>query len=200
MQDQEKIQFAADLRTPDRDGTALYVLTSKFHRFFLKNLDANEFNTRILRIDGVAIPSGQLATQSHLRPTVPYDTLHGNAYYHPSVVLPVPYKPLGPVLPPAATTSNPLSVFNTQNMPFGHGLFTKQSTFGHSTILQQGKPSQPFFALNNGEKSFPPSLGSRPQYGASGSPIFVPKLNQNFNDLNLLRYRKSVPVNQTALH
>uniref|UniRef100_A0A182PF68 Bee-milk protein n=1 Tax=Anopheles epiroticus TaxID=199890 RepID=A0A182PF68_9DIPT len=199
-QDQEKIQFAADLRTPDRDGTALYVLTSKFHRFFLKNLDANEFNTRILRIDDVAIPSGQLATQSHLRPTVPYDALHGNAYYHPSVVLPVPYKPLAPVLPPAATTSTPLSVFNTQNMPFGHGLFTKQSTFGHSTILQQGKPSQPFFALNSGEKSFPPSLASRPQYGANGSPIFVPKLNQNFNDLNLLRYRKSIAANQTFVH
>ncbi|XP_049278211.1 major royal jelly protein 1 isoform X2 [Anopheles funestus] len=205
-QDQEKIQFAADLRTPDRDATALYVLTSKFHRFFLKNLDANEFNTRILRIDGVAIPSGQLASQSHLRPTIPYDTLHGNAYYHPSVVLPVPYKPLPPgqsiALPPAATTSTPVSVFNSQNMPFGHhGLFTKQSTFGHSTILGQGKPSQPFFALNNGEKSFPPStIGSRPQYGASGAPIFIPKINQNFNDLNLLRYRKSLSVNQTAVH
>uniref|UniRef100_A0A182N5P7 Bee-milk protein n=1 Tax=Anopheles dirus TaxID=7168 RepID=A0A182N5P7_9DIPT len=204
VQDQEKIQFAADLRTPDRDGTALYVLTSKFHRFFLKNLDANEFNTRILRIDGVVIPSGQLATQSHLQPTVPYDALHGNAYYHPSVVLPVPYKPLAPgqvALPPAATTSTPVSVFNTQNMPFGHGLFTKQSTFGHSTILGQGKPSQPFFTLNNGEKSFPPStMASRPQFGANGSPIFVPKVNPSFNDLNLLRYRKSLSLNATALH
>uniref|UniRef100_A0A182QQT8 Bee-milk protein n=1 Tax=Anopheles farauti TaxID=69004 RepID=A0A182QQT8_9DIPT len=205
VQDQEKIQFAADLRTPDRDGTALYILTSKFHRFFLKNLDANEFNTRILRIDGVATPSGQLATQSHLQPTVPYDALHGNAYYHPSVVLPVPYKPLAPgqsiALPPAATTSTPVSVYNLHNAPFRHGLFTKQSTFGQSTILGQGKPSQPFFELNNGEKSFPPStVASRPQFGMNGSPIFVPKVNPSFNDLNLLRYRKSVSVNATALH
>uniref|UniRef100_A0A182MFR8 Bee-milk protein n=1 Tax=Anopheles culicifacies TaxID=139723 RepID=A0A182MFR8_9DIPT len=50
-QDKERIQFAADLRTPERDGAALYVLTSKFHRFFLKNLNAKEINTRILRID-----------------------------------------------------------------------------------------------------------------------------------------------------
>lgn len=52
--DTEKLQFAADMPTPKRDPGSLYIITSKFHRFFLKNLDTNEYNTRILRVPGVA--------------------------------------------------------------------------------------------------------------------------------------------------
>lgn len=43
----------ADFKVSDNDPGALYIITSKFHRFFLKNLDVNEVNTRILRIGGV---------------------------------------------------------------------------------------------------------------------------------------------------
>ncbi|XP_058057121.1 major royal jelly protein 1-like [Anopheles bellator] len=192
--DQEKIQFAADLRTPDRDGSALYVLTSKFHRFFLKNLDANEFNTRILRIDGVASSSGLLAARNHLKPTVPYDTLNGNNYYHSSVVLPVPYKPVPPgenyALPPAATTSTPVSVFGSGGGAFGQSLRAK-NPFG----LGEKPKLNPYFVLNSGEKAFP----SRPPFGINGA-TFVPKINPTFNDLNVLRYRKSLPLNGTTPH
>ncbi|XP_035777668.1 major royal jelly protein 1-like [Anopheles albimanus] len=201
--DQEMFQFAADLRTPDRDATALYVLTTKFHRFFLKNLDANEFNTRILRIDSVATPSGKLDAQSHLSPTVPYETLNANNYYHSSVVLPVPYKPLAPgqsyALPPAATTSTPVGVFGAQPLP----PLPSSTTFGHSVQVKHpfgpgvGPTKSSFFILNSGEKAFPPP--ARPHYASKG-PTFIPKINLNFNDLNGLRYRKSLPANATVAH
>ncbi|GAB0100424.1 major royal jelly protein 1 [Sergentomyia squamirostris] len=55
--DSERLQFVADLMAPSRDPGSLYILSSKFHRFFLKNLDSGEVNTRILRITGVAYES-----------------------------------------------------------------------------------------------------------------------------------------------
>lgn len=47
------MQFVADIRAPSRDTGSIYILSSRFHRFFLKNLNANEINTRIMRLDGV---------------------------------------------------------------------------------------------------------------------------------------------------
>ena len=40
------------MRISKTDPNALYALTTKFHRFFLKNLDLNEPNIRIMRIEG----------------------------------------------------------------------------------------------------------------------------------------------------
>lgn len=51
--DQEQLQFVADIRAPSRDPGSIYILSSRFHRFFLKTLNANEINTRIMRLDGV---------------------------------------------------------------------------------------------------------------------------------------------------
>ncbi|XP_059611149.1 major royal jelly protein 1 [Phlebotomus argentipes] len=55
--DSERLQFVADLMAPSRDPGTLYILSSKFHRFFLKNLDSGEVNTRILRIRGAVYES-----------------------------------------------------------------------------------------------------------------------------------------------
>lgn len=48
--DEEKIQFVADIITPRTDPGNIYVLSSRFHKYFLKNLDKNDINVRIMRI------------------------------------------------------------------------------------------------------------------------------------------------------
>lgn len=48
--DAEQFQFVADIRITSRDPSSIYVLSSKFHRFFLKNLEPTEVNTRLIRI------------------------------------------------------------------------------------------------------------------------------------------------------
>lgn len=55
--DVDKFQFVADIRITLRDPFSVYVLSSKFHRFFLKNLEPNEINTRLIRIDDGGLPS-----------------------------------------------------------------------------------------------------------------------------------------------
>lgn len=78
--DPERLQFAADMPTPKRDPGTLYVLTSKFQRFFLKNLDANEYNTRILRVPGVA------SEYPHQYPSYNYN--FGSPVYTPTAAPP----------------------------------------------------------------------------------------------------------------
>lgn len=51
--DYEALQFVADFKTTPHDPTAIYFVSSKFHRFFLKNVSPYELNTRILRIGNV---------------------------------------------------------------------------------------------------------------------------------------------------
>lgn len=41
----------ADIRIVAQNPSSVYVLSSRFHRFFLKNLEPSEINTRIMRID-----------------------------------------------------------------------------------------------------------------------------------------------------
>lgn len=51
--DFEALQFIADFKVSPHDPNALYFVSSKFHRFFLQNVNPNEINTRILRIGNV---------------------------------------------------------------------------------------------------------------------------------------------------
>jgi hypothetical protein len=44
----------ADFKVVPHDPNALYMVSSKFHRFFLKNISPFEVNTRIIRIGNVA--------------------------------------------------------------------------------------------------------------------------------------------------
>jgi len=62
--DYETLQFVADFKTTDKDPGALYFVSSRFHRFFLKNINPYEINTRIMRIGNVvqSLPSAQPPT------------------------------------------------------------------------------------------------------------------------------------------
>ncbi|XP_055588301.1 major royal jelly protein 1-like [Uranotaenia lowii] len=196
-QDPESIQFAADIRTPARDGNALYIITSKFHRFFLKNLNPNEFNTRILRIEGVVSPTPvPVAT-----PTPYTGNFQTNAPYYnlptaPSTVA-LPFKPLhDPRIPvqkivpqKAANTKTYALVQNYYPFPIN-----KQPYSYEPVPMIDRTKTNPFFALNSGEKPFPPPHHPRPQYGLNGE-IFFPKINPHFNDFNGLRYAKSLRLN-----
>ncbi|XP_050083037.1 major royal jelly protein 1-like [Anopheles aquasalis] len=201
-QDQEKIQFAADLRTPDRDETALYVLTSKFHRFFLKNLDANEFNTRILRIDGVIPPSSAPPSATRQRFTsghINYGPLSG-AFYKPSPpTVTSPYDPLSNPFHPAKVPAVGAPTVGAKTYAsFVQNFYGKQPfSYESVPIIDKSKPVNPFFVLNSGEKTFPPPHVPRPQFGLNGE-IFIPKVNQHFNDFNGLRYPKSIRANLTS--
>ncbi|XP_058812459.1 major royal jelly protein 1 [Topomyia yanbarensis] len=194
-QDQERLQFAADLRTPARDGTALYILTSKFHRFFLKNVDPNEFNTRILRIDGAVSSSKPSQTEAAYRPT--FNT--NSAYYSLPVVTPSsPFKPLPQTIP--APNYYPQKPTNMKTYAFVQNYLpnSKQPYPYEPVPIIDRTKTNPFFILNSGEKPFPP-MRPRPQYGLNGE-IFFPKVNHNFNDFNGLRYAKSLRANMTVTH
>ncbi|XP_058451836.1 major royal jelly protein 1 [Malaya genurostris] len=198
-QDQERLQFTADLRTPARDGTALYILTSRFHRFFLKNVDANEFNTRILRIDGV-VSSGkpnQLAEPAY-RPTIEANS----PYYSLPVVTPPPppspspFKPLPQTIPVTKYYPQKPANMNTYAFVQNYLANSKQPYPYEPVPVIDRTKINPFFTLNSGEKPFPP-MRPRPQYGLNGE-IFFPKVNHHFNDFNGLRYAKSLRANMTV--
>lgn len=75
--DYESLQFIADFKTTAKDPNALYFVSSRFHRFFLKNVSPYEINTRIMRIGNViqSTPSQQFAQaipQYHQNNLVPF--------------------------------------------------------------------------------------------------------------------------------
>ncbi|XP_052868812.1 major royal jelly protein 1-like [Anopheles cruzii] len=195
-QDQEKIQFAADLRTPDRDATALYVLTSRFHRFFLKNLDPHEFNTRILRIDGVVkpTPTHQSISNHRFSPGLNYEPV-SSILYEPSTIPSNSYKPL----PSAYHTTKLLPTTGAKTYAsFVQNFYGKQPyTYEPLAVVDKSKPINPFFVLNSGERTFPPPHMPRPEFGLNGE-IFIPKINTQFSDFNGLRYPKSARLSYST--
>ncbi|VVD02006.1 protein yellow-like [Leptidea sinapis] len=64
-QDPEKLQFCAEVRWAERDNGAVWVLSSRFHKFFKRSVSKNEINIRIMRVieGGYA---GYGPVQSHL--------------------------------------------------------------------------------------------------------------------------------------
>lgn len=46
----EKLQFAAEVRWIDRDNGNVWVLTSRFQKFFMKTVNPRDVNLRIMRI------------------------------------------------------------------------------------------------------------------------------------------------------
>lgn len=50
--DREALQFVADIRW--RNDGYLYLLSSRFHKFFLRSVDSADVNVRILRLPLVA--------------------------------------------------------------------------------------------------------------------------------------------------
>ncbi|KAL5276988.1 Y-e family protein [Megaselia abdita] len=106
--DPERLQFIGDMQVSRFNPGELFIVSSRFHRFFLKNLDGNDINTRILKID---LPQ---YTQPHVGyspsynhhysslPNFPYFPLnsnsidrHSNNEVFTSIRQPFPYEPVG---------------------------------------------------------------------------------------------------------
>lgn len=114
--DQDQLQFAADIRTTPNDPGYLYVITSKFHRFFLKNLNTNEPNTHILRIpydSSLSYPiHGPYNFHTRQIPTGPSDltiTKHFN-----SIRQPYQFESVGII---NKSVNNPFVALNTGEQP-----------------------------------------------------------------------------------
>lgn len=218
--DKDRLQFVADLSAPAQDPGSIYVLSSRFHRFFLKNVNTQDINTRILRIGG-AINS----LNPHLQ--------HGNvlssnypaqAYNVPGVNL-FPTSPPSPLLYKTEITHAPYSprpipeikssfvdnFFNSIRQPYQYepvGVINK-GVKNPFTALNTGETpeiylnKQPYTAFQKTSQSYgslrQPILSSQ-TYGLLDNPNFLSKVNPNFNDFNSIRRAKSIAFNSTAIH
>lgn len=222
--DQERLQFVADLRAPMRDPGAIYILSSRFHRYFLKNLDANDINVRIIRIGGVAGPSlaqpkpilnygsGAYTVENSLNfPTSPASFGHST---------PIHYKSS----PTGAPLISDISIKPSYVDTYFSGI-KQPYRYEPVGVINKGIKN-PFTALNTGENLAKTRLHLAPQY----SPIrtttsILPHLRNvdlrtvdprtkydildgtssyltttNFHDFNGLRHAKSVSFNSTIRH
>lgn len=159
------------------DPNALYFVSSKFHRFFLKNLNPNEINTRIIRIGNVvqstpfnyastfqAIPqfnqNSLIPSPQHHFPTPGPSSFQG--FHHPSY--------------PVASPS-PQSVVNYPN-----------PNYSYYNFVNQYPTSRPY----------PSSLQSQPQptyaTAPSASPVSFPSYNhQSPVTSSFYNFRGSTP-------
>lgn len=227
--DKERLQFVADLSAPVQDAGSLYVLSSRFHRFFLRNLNTQDINTRIMRIGGAVSP---LQTSLH----------HGNGYQGAGIPT---YQNLFPTSPASSgPASNAPLLYKTEitHTPYSpRPIADIKSSFVDNFFNSIRQPYQyepvgvinkavknPFTALNTGEtpEIFLNSLNKRPytafqktsqgygtlgghqqqpivssqSYGLLDNPQFLSKINPHFNDYNSIRRAKSIAFNSTALH
>lgn len=197
------MQFAADLQTPAQETGSLYILTSRFHRYFLRNLDSNDVNVRILRLSGATLPSAGISTATSgygLGNTLSYPTSAGAPLLYktelsvsphrerkPSVVdnyfssirQPYQYEPVGII---NAANKNPFTALNTGERP--HAFLKAQSQFNSF--------SRPVTAAYHTHQSF----ADNGHFGVT----YLPKLSSSFADFNSLRRAKSVSYNSTVLH
>lgn len=216
--DPERLQFVADLRAPAQEPGSLFILSSRFHRFFLKNLDTQDINTRILRISGAT--DGSASPPSHhssLSPslgaytTSPYT--FGSSLNFPSAPSKsILYKTETPSIGNTLKSSLVDNFFNSIRQPYQYepvGIINRAN-------------KNPFTALNTGERpevfvnprpqysAFPqPQLNSyhlqhqhvseSSPYSVLGNPSYLSKVNSGFNDFNGLRRSKSVGFNSTVI-
>lgn len=187
--DQEQLQFVADIRAPSRDPGSIYILSSRFHRFFLKNLNANEINTRIMRLDGVT------------RESVP--TLNNAITPQPSFGQ-VKHPGFNGIISRTAPPSYPsISPQPHAYDPF-YASVRSPYRFEQVGVINKGVQN-PFAALNAGERpdayKFSNSLRHAKFSGTPASGLGFGGLYQKpsgFHDFNGLRVAKSADRNATA--
>ncbi|KAJ6637741.1 Major royal jelly protein 1 [Pseudolycoriella hygida] len=116
--DVEQFQFVADMRIQARDPSSLYVLSSKFHRFFLKNLEPREVNTRILRIEGILPTKASPLISNHFGGYVAQAPTKAGTYlqntYFSGTSQPYQYEAVGVI---NKAVRNPFSSLNTGERP-----------------------------------------------------------------------------------
>lgn len=217
--DPERLQFVADLRAPAQDPGALYILSSRFHRFFLKNLDARDINTRILRIGGATNGlSASHSLHSSLSPALnaytanPY-TFGSSLGFSPSPSTPILYKPESSSIGNTLKSSLVDNFFNSIRQPYQYepvGIinranknpFTALNTGERPEVYVKPRPQYSSFAqpqLSNYHTHHQQIVESG-HYGLLGNPTYLSKVNSNFNDFNGLRRSKSVGYNSTVIY
>lgn len=198
------------------------MLSSRFHRFFLKNVDTQDINTRILRINSATNPIPQhLHHGSAISPhygTQAYTISGGSNHFPTAPPSPLLYKTEithAPYSPRPITDIKSTFVdnfFNSIRQPYQYepvGVINK-SVKNPFTALNTGetpevflKTRQPYTAFQKTSQSFgslqQPIL-TNPTYGLLDNPNFLSKVNPSFNDFNSLRRAKSIAFNSTALH
>ncbi|XP_017849848.1 major royal jelly protein 1 [Drosophila busckii] len=169
-QDGEKLQFVADITTTRAEPGVIYAISSKFHRFFLKNLNTNEFNNRIVRLElpaatGVSTYKTPYTSLTTL-PTAPaHNSLlsFGSSYHSTPTHFP-------------QTTGNALQSYFT-SPALSTTLTTKAPFKFLSSDLGSYGIRQTFTPLNTG---FPPSKAERDIYQPSyldslaANPLIAP--------------------------
>ncbi|CAG4979933.1 protein yellow [Colias croceus] len=65
-QDAEKLQFCAEVRWAERDNGAIWVLSTRFHKFFKRSVSKHEINLRIMRVVEGGY-GGYVSLQPHLQ-------------------------------------------------------------------------------------------------------------------------------------
>lgn len=153
--DQERVQFVADIVVPRHDPGSIYVLSSRFHRYFLKNLDKDDINVRIMRMrdltretHALPVPSRPLITPGNSKPTT-------------STPPPAPTSPIVPANNYFGSHSTSYSHFSTpyhfikSTFNFNHQLPSTKapSPYPFEPVGVVNKEIRnPFFLLNSGER------------------------------------------------
>ncbi|XP_013102521.2 major royal jelly protein 1 [Stomoxys calcitrans] len=149
-QDQVRLQFVSDMTIPAQENSYVYVISSKFHRFFLKNLNTEEVNNRIIKIP----LSGLKATAQISQFPNNYQTRT-----YPGIPIPVP-------LNHYYQLTNSIQA-KSLNLAPTQGYFTRPSHSNHPYEFDNAgvinyTVKNPFTALNQGE-TFPPPKALRNQ-------------------------------------
>ncbi|XP_075154090.1 L-dopachrome tautomerase yellow-e [Haematobia irritans] len=150
-QDQIRLQFISDMTVPAHDNRHVYVISSKFHRFFLKNLNTDEVNNRIIKIP---LPGIKTASplyhfpNSYQTRTYPGIPLHLPQNHH--------YYQLTNSIQAKSLTVEPEKGYFTRPRISSHPY-----EFDNTGIINYSVKN-PFTSLNHGE-TFPPPKASRNQ-------------------------------------
>lgn len=218
--DQERLQFVADLSAPVQDPGAVYLLSSRFHRFFLRNLNTQDINTRILRISAISSPVPQHLTHGNV--LAPNFATHAYGLGGSNIFPTSPASPLLYKTEISAPAYSPRPINNIKSSFVDNYFNSIRQPYQYEPVgLINKAVKNPFTALNTGERpevfiktrtpytafqktsqsfgSFQPPIHET-TYGSLDDPNFFNKINPNYNDFNGLRRAKSIGFNSTALH
>ncbi|XP_037945802.1 major royal jelly protein 1-like [Teleopsis dalmanni] len=152
--DQDRLQFVADISTTSSESNVIYAVSSKFQRYFLKNINPNEANCRILRID---LTPNTHSTSYAYKPRLSSVSALSRFYHINSVdkfksdYLDSPFK---------VASSSPFDF-----EPVGLLQYSSRNPF---TALNQGEAFPPTRAArSNSEISFLDNLNSLPMVGTT---------------------------------